>query len=129
MRCYNTIMDRGVTLDMVTSETSSSAQGVRTDRAGTLATFHLGSMLTDFGQQLLATIYASLGLISWVLLQNKDSFRDFCLLNEPELTAEQCVSRWNRQWAVLLAVALCFIYHITIGFSVYRFTQKSTNPA
>ncbi|GAA5837823.1 hypothetical protein JCM5353_002977 [Sporobolomyces roseus] len=72
---------------------------------------------------LLATVYAILGLVIYVLLQEQESFVDFCLQNLPDSTKEECTSRWNRNWMIILAVAIVLLYHIAFGFPLYRYTR------
>ncbi|KAL7343881.1 hypothetical protein BJY59DRAFT_152157 [Rhodotorula toruloides] len=45
--------------------------------------------------------------------------------NLPTTTPEDCMSRWSRNWVVVLAVSLVLVFHIALGFPVYRYTRGS----
>ncbi|GAA5996483.1 hypothetical protein JCM5350_005266 [Sporobolomyces pararoseus] len=72
---------------------------------------------------LISTLYANMALVLYVLLQEKESFVDFCLLNLPNEEEEACTARWNRNWLIILSVALVLLYHISFGFPLYRYTR------
>ncbi|GAA5876047.1 hypothetical protein JCM16303_007003 [Sporobolomyces ruberrimus] len=72
---------------------------------------------------LIATIYTILAIVLYVLLQEKESFVDFCLLNVSKMSEEACTARWNRNWLIILGVGLVLLYHIAFGFPLYRYTR------
>ncbi|BGP04599.1 hypothetical protein JCM10049v2_000401 [Rhodotorula toruloides] len=73
----------------------------------------------------LAVLQCVAGIILYVLLERQDSFVDFCMKNLPTTTPEDCMSRWSRNWVVVLAVSLVLVFHIALGFPVYRYTRGS----
>ncbi|GAA5925449.1 hypothetical protein JCM10213_008793 [Rhodosporidiobolus nylandii] len=70
-----------------------------------------------------ATLYSVATLVLFVLLQAKDSFVSFCMQNIPSATDEACKARWDRDWVIILVVGIVWIYHIALGFPVYRYTR------
>ncbi|GAA5878629.1 hypothetical protein JCM1840_003533 [Sporobolomyces johnsonii] len=72
---------------------------------------------------LIATLYAAAGLILFILLQDQQSFVSFCMQNIASASDENCTNRWNRAWVIILAVGLVLLYHIALGFPVYRYTR------
>ncbi|GAA5839178.1 hypothetical protein JCM3766R1_002279 [Sporobolomyces carnicolor] len=75
------------------------------------------------GSTLVATLFAILALVLYVLLQERESFIDFCLLNLKDATEAACTARWNRNWLIILSVALVLLYHVAFGFALYRYTR------
>ncbi|GEM06189.1 hypothetical protein Rt10032_c01g0206 [Rhodotorula toruloides] len=73
----------------------------------------------------LAVLQCVAGIILYVLLEGQESFVDFCLKNMPTAVPEDCVARWDRNWVIVLAVSLVLVYHIALGFPVYRYTRDS----
>ncbi|BGP12656.1 hypothetical protein JCM10213v2_000573 [Rhodosporidiobolus nylandii] len=71
-----------------------------------------------------ATLYSVATLVLFVLLQAKDSFVSFCMQNIPSATDEACKARWDRDWVIILVVGIVWIYHIALGFPVYRYTPE-----
>ncbi|BGP12666.1 hypothetical protein JCM10213v2_000583 [Rhodosporidiobolus nylandii] len=71
-----------------------------------------------------AALYSVATLVLFVLLQAKDSFVSFCMQNIPSATDEACKARWDRDWVIILVVGIVWIYHIALGFPVYRYTPE-----
>ncbi|CEQ38851.1 SPOSA6832_00329 [Sporobolomyces salmonicolor] len=93
------------------------------------------SHTTNHLNGLVAALYAVAGFILFVLLQDQQSFvsfrsQSYSLQNLASASEENCTNRWNRSWVIILAVGLVLLYHITLGFPVYRYTprhHKTTN--
>ncbi|GAA6036583.1 hypothetical protein JCM8097_001237 [Rhodosporidiobolus ruineniae] len=71
----------------------------------------------------LATIYSVATLALLVVLGTHDSFVSFCMLNLPSTTVADCEDRQNRRWVMGLVVAIVWVFHIALGFPVYRWTR------
>ncbi|GAA6062395.1 hypothetical protein JCM10212_006181 [Sporobolomyces blumeae] len=72
---------------------------------------------------LMSTLYAISGIVLYVLLQERQSFVDFCLSNLSSSSTATCTTRYNRSWLIMFAVALEWISHVALGFPVYRYTR------
>ncbi|GAA6004396.1 hypothetical protein JCM10207_000708 [Rhodosporidiobolus poonsookiae] len=74
---------------------------------------------------LFAALEAAAVFVLFVLLEEKSSFVSFCMQNLPSTTESNCEERWNRAWAMGLVVGIVLVFHIALGFPVYRYTRGS----
>ncbi|KWU46677.1 hypothetical protein RHOSPDRAFT_31493 [Rhodotorula sp. JG-1b] len=61
------------------------------------------------------------GIILYVLLEEQSSFISFCMRNVPSAVPEDCIERWNRNWIAVLSVTLVLLFHLALGFPVFRY--------
>ncbi|GAA5826949.1 hypothetical protein JCM11251_002176 [Rhodosporidiobolus azoricus] len=71
----------------------------------------------------IATLYCIATLTLYSLLWSRDAFVSFCLQKLKTATEGNCEDRWNRDWVIILVAGLVLVFHIALGFPVYRYTR------
>ncbi|GAA6011192.1 hypothetical protein JCM8202_003928 [Rhodotorula sphaerocarpa] len=72
---------------------------------------------------LFATLHAFAGVVLYVLLEGQASFVSFCLQNLSTAVPDACTDRWNRNWVTIVSVILVLLFHVGLGFQVFRYAS------